>query len=193
MRLKTLVAATFLTAGAAASEDRKNSPGRDVVICMARISDIRVREATRIATRIFGDIGVRLDWRFAGNCPAAADAIQVGFSHDNSPLRPAGTLAYAYPFEGSRIVVLPDRVRAVRSHTSFHLIFAYVLVHEITHVLQGIARHSPEGIMKPQWTDQDYFEMMHLRLAFTTDDVDRIYDGLDSRFAKTQKSLSAGL
>jgi len=191
MRLTALVIAVFLTASAAEAVDRKNLPGRDVTICMPQINDSRVREATRIATRIFDDIGVRLEWKLPAECPVAEDAIRVSFSRGN-PNQPANrVLAYAFPFEGSRIVILPDRINAITSHRRFHLTLAYVLVHEITHVLQGISRHSREGIMKAQWTDSDYYQMINLRLSFTNDDIDRLYGGLNSRFAKAQKAASA--
>src|SRR6185295_14305416 len=88
MRLTALVIAVFLTASAAEAVDRKNLPGRDVTICMPQINDSRVREATRIATRIFDDIGVRLEWKLPAECPVAEDAIRVSFSRGN-PNQPA--------------------------------------------------------------------------------------------------------
>jgi hypothetical protein len=39
-------------------------------------------------------------------------------------------------------------------------------VHEITHVLEGIDRHSATGIMKDRWDDNDYAEMRRKPLRF---------------------------
>jgi hypothetical protein len=35
-------------------------------------------------------------------------------------------------------------------------LLCHVIVHEITHVLENIDRHSAEGIMKAHWSDRDY-------------------------------------
>jgi len=61
-----------------------------------------------------------------------------------------------------------------------HLL-AYVLVHEITHVLQGTNRHSEMGIMKAAWDETDFFDMAHGQLQFSPEDVSLIYRGMDTR------------
>ena len=63
------------------------------------------------------------------------------------------------------------------------LLLSYVLVHEITHILQGIDGHSWVGIMKARWDDDDLFEMNRERLQFTPQDVSLIYRGLECRAA----------
>ena len=60
---------------------------------------------------------------------------------------------------------------------------AYVLVHEITHILQGITRHSATGIMKAHWNADDYFAMRKNALTFTADDEELLDAGLDRRLA----------
>jgi hypothetical protein len=57
-------------------------------------------------------------------------------------------------------------------------LLGYVLVHEITHNLQGIARHSKTGIMKPRWTPRDYVDMGVRQLHFERIDIELIYAGL---------------
>ena len=59
--------------------------------------------------------------------------------------------------------------------------FAHVLVHEITHLLQGIDRHSDTGVMKAHWTGRDFVDMRSSPLPFTGYDVDLIYAGLAKR------------
>jgi len=190
MRLKAVVMAVGLTAAAAGAEDRKTSFGPDVAICMQQIGNPRVREASRIATRIFGDIGVRLEWRPSTKCPVAADAVHVSLSSETPKEATTNALAYAFPI-GTRIVILQNRVEAISSGR-FSLVLAYVLVHEITHIFQGSFRHSSEGIMKARWTRNEFCHITDHSLSFTDDDVDLIYDGLDSRFAKTPKVTRTG-
>jgi hypothetical protein len=55
---------------------------------------------------------------------------------------------------------------------------AHVLVHEITHVIEGVTRHSASGIMKARWDTRDYFDMRRRPHAFAQEDVSLIYDGL---------------
>jgi hypothetical protein len=56
-------------------------------------------------------------------------------------------------------------------------VLAHVLAHEITHVLQGAARHSESGITKARWTLDDLAEMRVLPLRFTVEDVELIHRG----------------
>ena len=56
-----------------------------------------------------------------------------------------------------------------------------MLVHEITHILQGVMHHSESGIMKPHWDSTDLFEMGRKPLAFAEEDVRLIRLGLDWR------------
>ena len=55
--------------------------------------------------------------------------------------------AFALPYEGFHIVVLYDRLAWSGDRPGFApVLLAHVLVHEITHMLQGICRHSMAGI-----------------------------------------------
>jgi hypothetical protein len=77
-------------------------------------------------------------------------------------------------------VVFYDRVRKSDPNRVTYTL-AYVLVHEMTHILEGITRHSKRGIMKAQWDRDDHFEMGLERLEFAPEDVDLIYRGLAAR------------
>jgi hypothetical protein len=135
----------------------------------------------RMTSEIFATIGVRLKWH--DSCPASPDVIQIGFA-DQAPKGVAdGVLAYARPYEGIHIVVLYGRVKRLQPNST-QQVLAYVLVHEITHVLQGTSRHSKSGIMKAHWDFADYDRMRHKTLLFTADDVDLIHLGLDARAAR---------
>jgi hypothetical protein len=62
-------------------------------------------------------------------------------------------------------------------------VLGFVLAHEITHVLQGIARHSETGIMRARWTDNNFRQMGNRDLMFTAEDVQMIRHRLAPRDA----------
>jgi hypothetical protein len=86
-----------------------------------------------------------------------------------------GSLAYAVPREGSHITVFIDRIEQMRAPSN---VLAHVMVHEITHLLQGIGRHSATGVMKEVWTAGDFGGMRLRPLSFTPLDKDLIYSAL---------------
>jgi hypothetical protein len=58
------------------------------------------------------------------------------------------------------------------------------MVHEIAHILQGIVRHSEQGIMKAKWDPRDKAAMRMHALSFDAADIDLIKLGLDSRITR---------
>lgn len=60
-----------------------------------------------------------------------------------------------------------------------HSLLGHVLAHEITHILQGIDRHSQEGVMKAHWTTEDIVQMARQPLPFEQKDVMLIHRGLE--------------
>jgi hypothetical protein len=55
------------------------------------------------------------------------------------------------------------------------------MAHEIAHVLEGICRHSREGVMKAHWTDADLGEMFARPLPFSFVDAELIHTGFSRR------------
>ena len=89
----------------------------------------------------------------------------------------------ALPYEGTHIEIFSDRVVAVGGGVREDLL-GHVLAHEITHVLQGSARHSDSGLMKANWDRADLAWMKsHCHLSFTDLDGQLIYAGLAARGA----------
>jgi hypothetical protein len=142
-----------------------------------------------LVSKMFASIGVRVDWHDRDSCPVGVGAIQVRMSYDPPGIRKFKTLAFAQPYGGSLIVVFPERVQELNRNRG-PSVLAHVLVHEITHVLQGIDRHSATGIMKDRWDDNDYFEMRRKPLRFAQKDVDLIYDGLKVRQARVATAVT---
>ena len=57
-------------------------------------------------------------------------------------------------------------------------LLAYVLAHEIVHILEGKGRHSTTGIMKAQWTPEDYSDIASGKLNFASEDVELVHGGV---------------
>ena len=125
---------------------------------------------------MFETAGVRIDWRRA-RCPNGAIRV-VQQLRTQRRERPD---ALAYATLPTRTVTLSyDRMRADGRPWRFEHLLAHVLVHEITHILQGHYRHSATGLMKAVWDRQDYWVMERQGLAFTDEDVRLIHDGFGS-------------
>jgi len=140
--------------------------------------------AQALANEIFANAGVKIDWRIGqptrsqshGEKPIVVEMI----TDTPSELKP-GALAFARPYEGVHITLFYDRVRAATEPELTPNVLAHVLVHEITHILQGTCRHSDSGVMKARWDHADYMEMGQKPLSFTEQDVQLIKNGLAER------------
>jgi hypothetical protein len=154
---------------------------RKVTVCVDPSADgPQIRSAQGLASKLFARIGVRIDWRELRSCPDGENALRVSLSYKTPPDQRPGALAYALPYERSHIVLFYDRIQKSDPDLVKQGL-AYVLVHEVTHMLEGITRHSKTGIMKAQWDREDHFEIALGRLQFAPEDVDLIYHGLDTR------------
>jgi phage terminase large subunit GpA-like protein len=93
----------------------------------------------------------------------------------------AAASVYALPFEGTHIVVFYDRVKndRVKNRPGYaSAVLGHVIAHEVTHILQGATWHSETGIMKAQWSGEDFQKMDWKPLQFTDEDIMRIQRGL---------------
>ena len=155
---------------------------RKVTVCMSDVTNEvhEVNRAQATASAMFASIGVKLDWR----CPKSGqEAIVISLKMGTPANRKPGELAHTSPKEGTHIVIFYDCVREVRPN-KFSAVLAHVMVHEVTHILQGIYRHSASGVMKARWDDYDFSRMAWTPLPFTDDDIDLIQRGLDAREAR---------
>jgi hypothetical protein len=157
-------------------------------------SDLKPLMAQDIASRMFGTAGVRISWRADWPRPKQEEPPIVIDLTSNTPrtLCP-GALAYAHVFEGIHIQIFWDRVREnADGHPLLtNKLLAHVMVHEITHILQGLKRHSAEGVMKAHWTSSDIMNMGWKPLPFGPEDIELIHRGLANRAATVQKVWAA--
>lgn len=153
---------------------------RKLTVCMDGASGPAPTVARLTVSQMFAGIGVAITWRtqMAG-CPAGALRVSLSMKTEET-LRP-GALAYALPYEGTHIVVFYDRIQRMGSLRNAPRVMAHVIAHEVSHILEGIVRHSEEGVMKARWSDNDLRAMERKPLAFAPEDVDLIYTGLEYR------------
>lgn len=153
-----------------------------VTVCMQSLADFSMTARTRgIAAKMFAGIDVKIAWHDMSGCPAQSILITLN-EHAPASFHP-GALAYALPYEGAHIVLFSDRIAASGQALLPHLM-AHVMVHEITHILQGVARHSEKGVMKAHWGQEDFNQMVRKSLDFTAEDADMIHNGLLARAAQ---------
>lgn len=179
--MKTLamtVLAMAVAAGAQADQ---------VTVYVAGASVVPVRvlgKAQLLANDMFADAGVRIDWRRGEPSPSLLGrqrAILIEMLNNTPDERRPGVFAFALPYEGVHIDVFYDRVQAATRSLSTPNVLAHVLVHEITHILQGLSRHSEKGVMKAYWNRMDYEQMDRAPLSFTEEDIRLIQFGLAKR------------
>jgi hypothetical protein len=124
------------------------------------------------ATRIFAQIGVDLEWKL-GTPPrgAAGETLQLVFD-EVAPLQlERTTMGYArLGGSGIAIHILYYRVLAFPEKLAPSLL-GHVMAHEMTHVLEGVARHSDEGLMKAVWDSHDNDQMKSGVLPFAPIDA----------------------
>jgi hypothetical protein len=172
-----LLTPAVLTPAAARAKNRGDrvtvyiSPGASVDLMV-------LAQAKNLASRMFAGIGVDIEWLQGRPSVREKGAIGIEFV-TNTPesLRP-GSLACARPYEGVHVLVLWDRIHRL---PSANRVLAHVMVHEITHLLEGVEGHSEEGVMKAHWSDADFGSMRRKTLPFAPEDVSLIHRGLRSR------------
>jgi len=170
----------FLMAAAAmaASGAAKHEP--DVVVCLHRgpIDQAAIGLAEGEARGILGSAGISLE--FALGKPrshSAAEAIEAElveqadarFRPDRSSSPPLERMPAREPRFSTTAFACPGAMMPP-GH-----VLAHVLVHEITHVLEGVARHSASGIMKARWEGADYERMHFAPLPFAGEDLRLIH------------------
>lgn len=134
--------------------------------------------AEALAEQMFKTADIDLKWRTGR---PQSDAIVVELTSRTPPDLHPGALAYAEPFDGVHIRVFYDRLEKMAGYDRAPRLLAHVLVHEITHILEGLEHHSKTGVMKAHWSEEDIFAMARQPLPFDPADVSLIQLGLTHR------------
>jgi hypothetical protein len=183
MKILAVVAMAAGLAGMASARNIEVFQGPRVPVCVENPSDgwASLIQAEGLASKMFATAGVAIEWRGVNNCPA--DGIRVSMSTRTRATNHPDSLGYALPYEGTHVVLFWDRVRGSVEPRVLSCLAAHVLVHELTHTLQGVVRHSATGVMKPEFTLTDISQMKFRPLPFTEEDIQLIQNGLRIRQA----------
>ena len=116
---------------------------------------------------MFAAVGVEIEWAKAKPAPGE---IVLLLSPGRTGSYSAAAVAQARPYavDGIRITISCEDVLSAdgRGRGLQTALLAHVLVHEITRVLQGIARHSETGVMRAKWSRADILSMETHPLPF---------------------------
>lgn len=156
---------------------------RSVTVCLESGPFAGVLQARSVASEIFAAIGVTIIWR-QGLPGGPSNTIIVSLDGATPADLMPGSLAYALPYEGTHIRVFYDRIAETHYEREIPRVLGHVLAHEITHIVQGVSRHSATGVMKARWGQRDFDRMDWKLLEFTAEDVDLIYRGLAARIRR---------
>ena len=139
--------------------------------------------AEAVAEKILRPAGIHLRWSTSEfppdlrQCASLVVVVEVG---GRIPAGPHDVWSFATPYAstGSRIHIFWDRIASGCQKELWGHVLGHVFAHEITHVLEGLARHSDEGLMKPHWRRADLYGMTYRPIPLTADDIDLIHRGL---------------
>jgi len=190
MKIVTMTMWTMIAGACSQSGAAGQTADQRVNVCVENVIGFdSLPLAQQTASKMFAEAGVKFYWhRGLAGCPLPA--ILISLSNQAPSDVPADALAYALPFDGSHIVILSDRLQRRVQPAEISSLLAHVLVHEITHILQGISRHSASGVMKAHWDGPDYQTMRFKPLTFAPEDIDLIRRGLAAWAARAAQAAS---
>ena len=175
MKLLLFCRATMAMAAAGAYA-AENGPIRICIQHRGLVNNFVMARAQTVVKGVFSHADIQIEWLSSRRCMNAPDNV-IRIEMDSAPPSRFGpeTMAYAMPYRatGTTIHVFYDRV--VQDHHDMPAeVLGHVIAHEIGHVLEGVARHSADGLMKPRWNMVDYWRMRRLNLFFAAEDVELI-------------------
>jgi hypothetical protein len=165
------------------SSGLESRPAADATVYLTVAQAANVYRAKQVAGSMFRSAQVEVSWANGKPKPAPTGITVLVQPAVDTPesLRP-GALAVSYPYAGltKGITVYYDRVQrlAAESNVPEPMLLAHVLVHEITHVLVRLERHSDAGVMKATWSRADYGAMASHTLPFSAEDIEWIHRAL---------------
>ena len=123
--------------------------------------------AKRVATAAFAAAGVEVRWvegKRLGELREVAAGEMLTVVFDGPAPAQASPQAMAFTHVGggadADVHVFYNRVASFEDRVYMPEFLGNVLAHELTHALEGVARHSSEGLMKAVWSGRDYAGMV---------------------------------
>jgi hypothetical protein len=184
MKNRWLAVAALAGLGATAVLAADPSPAIIIYVdCDSSIPGAPVSLATARSAKIFAQIGLTVRFR-DGRKPktkmTGANEFEMYLENELPPDVHAAAVAHLYGLDG-RIRVFYGSLKDYKSGGLLAVVLAYVMTHEITHVLEGISHHSPTGVMKAKWSREDFAKIEASRLKFDPQDIDLIRSGIEKR------------
>ena len=175
MKLTALgITVAMMAVAMGSNAEAKPLSGRLVTVYLQDKAEVPVfvrTQAQRQASHMFAEIGVTLVWKEGNPSSLETGAIAIELGKNTPVALAPGALAFALPDEGIHIRVFCDRIDRdpAMGNPATEAVLAHVMVHEITHILQGVAlqRSRDEGIMKSHWSNAERAAMRAKPLHFT--------------------------
>ena len=185
MKLTTMLVAAMV----AAMEAQAGSPKPQVDALLTVFTYNRagvpwavMERAKRVATTAFAAAGIEVRWvtgkRLGEPREVAAGEMRAVVFDGPAPanFRPQA-MAVTYVGRGaySDVHIFYNRVAGLGTGYGDQLmpeVLGNVLAHELTHALEGVMRHSSEGLMKAVWSGRDYDQMFRGPLPFADEDLE---------------------
>ncbi len=193
MRTLLTINLALLAAAMAYGKTAAVAPDRTVIVCLERpdvsLSQTTVVAARQLVSEMFAGIDIGIEWRKGlRDCPQAG--IQISLRSNTPVTLKPGAPASALPFEGTHIQVFCDRILQSGSERTKSYLLAHVIMHEITHILQGTDAHSDHGIMEARWSGAEIRGFTWKPLEFRQEDIDRIYSGMAARTSRISVAIN---
>jgi hypothetical protein len=191
MRTGKLALAVLMTASASSATE-KPAEVHIYVRGAQHVDLLMTHGAQRQAAEMLRSAGIRVVWKSGQPDNAGCCKPEVVLEYETTADRAPGVMGYAFPNGNGRggVKILYRRIVAKRRRPE--KVLAHVIVHEVTHMLQGIARHSDSGIMKALWSREDYVQMEWAPLEFTDVDIQLIQAGVAKRIAALSVDRASG-
>jgi hypothetical protein len=185
MKLSTMLVAVMVAVMEGRAESLK--PQVDALVTVftynrAAVPWAVMERAKRVATAAFAAAGIEVRWVESQRLeePDAASGEMLTVVFDGPAPAQASREAMAFTKVGGAadgdVHIFYNRVAGFAGFDDRVYIpelLGNVLAHELTHALEGVARHSSEGLMKAVWSADDYAKMTRRRpLAFAAEDLD---------------------
>ena len=172
MRVKVLIAMIAALAATARAGQKL-----DVFVNNGeRVPFATLQGAKALASRILASADVSVAWHgmaLAG-WKGQNRVLIIQLEMDTPAAYHPGALGCSLPSEGVHADIFYNRIRRTDRQNFEPFLLAHAMVHEMTHLLEGIARHSATGVMKAHWDSGDFLEMRRHLLRFTPEDIQMI-------------------
>ncbi len=176
MKLLLFCRATVVMAAAGAYA-AENAP---ILICVQHrglVNNFVMARAQTVVNAVFSNADIQIEWLPSRRCANAPDNV-IHIEMDGAAPSRFGpeTMAYAMPYRATGVTIHVFYDRVLQDHHDMPVeVLGHVIAHEIGHVLEGVARHSTDGLMKPHWSLTDYWQMKKPHLFFAAEDVELMH------------------